>query len=93
MCSEKFYKPCKSDLIERDDKNYQELASNIQEVCRDNNWDSTNISYYQGEYQDVIPRILPRKRKNELGLTFVDPSGDLPDFDVLRYIAEVRPRM
>ena len=24
---------------------------------------------------------------------FVDPSGDLPDFDILHYIAEMRPKM
>lgn len=28
-----------------------------------------------------------------MGLVFVDPSGDLPDFETLQYIARVRPRM
>jgi hypothetical protein len=30
---------------------------------------------------------------NEFGLIFVDPSGDLPDFECLKYIAEMRPKM
>jgi three-Cys-motif partner protein len=91
--SDKFHKPYKIDLIERNDKNCQELIANIKRVGGENKWNTHNISYHPGEYQNVIPQILPSELGTELGLAFVDPTGDLPDFGVLKYIAEMRPRM
>lgn len=91
--SDKFYKPYKVDLIEKKRDNYQALMENVQKACDDNEWGGQVISYHHGKYQEIIPKILDRERDNELGLIFVDHSGDLPDFEILSYIARVRPRM
>jgi len=91
--SEPFYKPYKIDLIEKIESNYHELKANVHQACIENQWGAPNISYHLGEYQNVIPKLLRREKRNELGLVFVDHSGDLPDFNTLNYIAKVRPRM
>jgi len=93
MNSEQIYKRCKIDLIERVEKNYKDLHKVVYKACDENRWHMPNINYHLGEYQEIIPKILKRKVSNELGLVFVDHSGDLPDFDTLSYIAKVRPRM
>lgn len=49
-------------------------------------------------YIEATMKILSKisclpKNEMELGLIFVDPSGNLPDFEILGYIARMRPRM
>jgi three-Cys-motif partner protein len=91
--SEKIRIPCKIDLIECEEKNYSELDSNIQKYCKQNGWDPGNIHLHRGNYEAIVKDILPSINEMELGLIFVDPSGNLPDFEILDYIARMRPRM
>ena len=89
----RFSIPYCADLIEREISNLTELESSIKIRSAQENWPTRNLKFHHGEYQTTIPSLFKRKDKNELGLVFVDPSGDLPDFDTLRYVAEMRPRM
>jgi three-Cys-motif partner protein len=45
------------------------------------------------DYTVMIPQLLPSKDENQLGLFFVDPSTGIPDFDIIAYVSEMRPRM
>lgn len=91
--AESFKLPYRADFIEREEKNISELESAIQHEKDENGWGGENHHFHNGEYQSVIPALLHSKNVKEFGLAFVDPSGDPPDFDVLRYIASVRPKM
>ena len=81
-----------ADFIECKEKNIRELETTISREKRHQHWKGT-ISFKLGKYQDEIYSLLTTKSKKELGLIFVDPSGDLPDFDVLHDISKLRPRM
>lgn len=37
--------------------------------------------------------MFKAKKEYELGIVYVDPSGDLPDFKSLAHISQMRPRM
>lgn len=89
----KFNIPYRVDLIEREMSNLTSLESSIKTRSAQENWPTRNLNFRHGDYQTIIPSLFKRKDKNELGLVFVDPSGDLPDFDTLSYIAKMRPRM
>jgi three-Cys-motif partner protein len=82
----------RADFIECEQANFDELTVNVSAhpifyVNRQ------NINFHHGNYSDVIPKLLNTKRDDELGLAFVDHSGDLPNFDILNYISRIRPRM
>ena len=83
----------RADFIECETKNIEELRSSITSEKQKFGWKATNLHFYNGRYQAVIPELLKRKSYKEFGLVFVDPSGDLPDFDCLKHIATVRPKM
>lgn len=89
----KFGIPYYTDFIEHITDNFTELQSSIQTRSSQENWPTKNLNFYNGKYQQIIPSLFKRKDKNELGLVFVDPSGDPPDFDTLTHIAKMRPRM
>jgi len=77
------------DLIESNPNNYRELENNVKCTPLLN----IVINPHKGKYQDIIPSLLRDIDKNELGLIFVDPSGNPPDFKIMKYISEVRPHM
>lgn len=85
--------PFKVDIIECNEQNYAELKANVKGHCQQNGWDSGNVDFHFGKYENIIPELLPSVNEVELGLVFVDPSGNLPDFETLGYIARMRPRM
>jgi three-Cys-motif partner protein len=80
------------DLIECEPENMDELKVAIEEEINRNQWKTPNISYHLGEYQNEVPKLLPYV-SNEFGLVFIDPSGNIPDFKILNYIATMRPKM
>jgi hypothetical protein len=88
----KFDIPFRADFIECEQTNYNDLVSHVSShpVFYDA---EQSIHPHLGNYEKVVPDLLKSKRDDELGLAFVDHSGDLPNFDKLNYISKVRPRM
>ncbi len=88
----KFDIPFRADLIERE-------ASNIDELKKAISAHSTGasqqgkVNFHHGNYENVVPQLFKTKKDFELGLVYVDPSGDLPDFKTLAHITNMRPRM
>ena len=91
--SGRFNIPYRADFIEHKIDNLTELESTVQTRFSQENWPARDLNFHHGEYQEIIPSLFKKMDKNELGLIFVDPSGDLPDFDTLSYAAKIRPRM
>jgi three-Cys-motif partner protein len=86
--------PYYADFVEANPKNVEALETAIESEKTERGWQCLNMRVHAGRYQEMIPTILPADvDANELGMVFVDPSGDLPDFETLQYIARVRPRM
>ena len=84
-----------ADLIECEETNKQELQNTVAEYCRENGWGDCEerIKFHLGRYQHVIPKLLKGVNDKELGLVYIDPSGDSPDFELINQIAKVRPKM
>ena len=82
------------DLFERVEENYNELVKSLNNCSQQSGWNSSNsVTFHNSEYQNSLSKLLPYKNSKELGLLFVDHSGDLPNFDAIRHVAEMRPRM
>jgi hypothetical protein len=81
-----------ADFIECEPKNISELQFSLESISKEKNWKANSWNFHCGKYQDEIPLLLNGK-SNELGLVFIDHSGDLPDLKTLQYIAELRPKM
>ncbi len=91
---EKFFKPFMADLIEQEEVNYQELHENLHEYCSIKKWNVDKfINFHLGSYENILPRLLGSEDNRELGLIFIDHSGDLPNFDMIKEISQLRPRM
>lgn len=84
--------PYSADFIERQEAHLTELQACIAEAAQRDNWRG-RYHFHQGEYQNEVTTILPKTDDAELGIVFVDHSGDPPHVDALQYIAKVRPRM
>lgn len=93
--SEKVRIPYKGSFIEANAENYQELKIAVQEYSNLNNWDKIDdkITFYQGGHETVIPKLINAIDDKELGLFFIDPSGNRPNLEALKYITKMRPRM
>lgn len=93
--SEKVTIAFQADLVECEETNKQELQNTVAEYCRENGWGDCEerIKFHLGCYQDVLPKLLRDVNDRELGLLYVDPSGDSPDFELISQIAKARPRM
>ncbi len=86
--------PYYAHFLEMNPKNVEELETAINNETTRRGWRCQHVRVHKGQYQKIVPTILTASvDANELGLVFVDPSGDLPDFETLQYIAEKRPRM
>jgi three-Cys-motif partner protein len=90
--AETFTIPYRADFIECEPQNIGELKQTLEILKIANGWKGTEWHFHNGKYQDEIPSLL-KSKSNEFGLVFVDPSGDLPDFDTVQYIAKIRPKM
>jgi three-Cys-motif partner protein len=85
--------PFMTDLIECEDENYTQLEANVAKHCLEKGLDLNQVHFHLGKYEDNVLELLPTRNELELGLVFVDPSGNLPNFETLSYISRVRPRM
>jgi|WetSurMetagenome_2_1015567.scaffolds.fasta_scaffold33560_3 three-Cys-motif partner protein len=88
----KFDIPFRADFIEHEQGNYDALINNASShpIFYEN---KESIKFHLDNYEKAIPNLLRSRRDDQLGLAFVDHSGDLPNFETLNYIAKVRPRM
>jgi three-Cys-motif partner protein len=89
---EQFEIPFTADFIEHKQVNHQELMKHVSAhtVYQQN---KPSIKFHLDNYETAVPALLRVMRADKLGLAFVDHTGDLPNFDTLNYIAQVRPRM
>ncbi len=85
--------PYRADFIECEKVNYDELQIAIQKESSAQGWAVKDIHFYQGQYQQKVANLFRQRNASEFGLVFVDPSGDLPDFETLQLISEKRPKM
>lgn len=90
----KFDIPFQADLVEREEKNLNELKKVISEHPTDFELKG-KINFHSEDYEKVIPDLFKTKKDFELGLVYVDPTGtkDLPDVNILAHISKMRPRM
>jgi len=92
--SEKIQISFEAHFIEKKKKNFQELQSNVRTYAEEKKWNIEEfVHYHHGSYQEIIPNLLGSENARELGLVFIDHSGDLPIFDTINYITRIRPRM
>lgn len=93
--SEKAQIPYRCDFVEANKANAQELNDAIENHARLNNWTEIreNFFLHNKGYEQVIPELFPTRDEKELGLFFIDPSGNKPDLETLKYIARIRPKM
>ena len=84
--------PFKADFIEKEEVNYKEV---VKHVSSHSIYPAKKayIKTVLGNYEIEIPNLLRTKREDELGLAFVDHTGNLPNFEILNLIARVRPKM
>ena len=79
---------CKCDLIEIRQEHCDSLSRNLnQHQCING-----TINIHCDDYAEVLSTLMLPNR-NQLGLIFVDPSGEVPDFEVIGKALEGRPRM
>jgi len=88
----KFEIPFRADLIEREKENIDELKKALS-VHPMGISHQRNIHYHNDDYEKIIPQLFRSKKDFELGLAYVDPSGNLPDIKTLALISNMRPRM
>jgi three-Cys-motif partner protein len=88
----KFDLPFRVDLIEREQQNILELIKAVSAHPVSTSQQG-EIHFYKDQYEIIIPQLLKSKMETELGLFYVDPSGDLPDIKTLAFVSKMRPRM
>ena len=88
----KFDTPFRADFIEREENNFNELKKAVYSHPNYNAGQGSTF-FHLGEYENIIPNLFKSKKEFELGLVYVDPSGDLPDFKTLSYVSTMRPKM
>jgi hypothetical protein len=93
--SEKVKIKYRADFIECEEINRKELQSAVVEQFKENGWleYDERVKLHPGCYQEIIPNIFTGVDDKELGLFFIDPSGESPDFELVNKMARSRPKM
>ncbi|MBL8099089.1 MAG: three-Cys-motif partner protein TcmP [Anaerolineales bacterium] len=93
--SEKVQIPYQADFIEVNNENFQELQNAIKTYSALNKWVgiNTKVFLHNKNYEEAIPKLLASRNDKELGLFFIDPSGNKPNLETLKFIAQARPKM
>ena len=75
--------------------NYRELNEAVNALSHLNNWQEikTKAFLHNDKYEQVIPELFPSRDDKELRLVFIDPSGNKPNLETLKYITQMRPKM
>ena len=89
---QKFDIPFRAELIEREINKIDELKKAISAHPMGVSQQG-KVNFHLGNYESVALQLFKSKKDFELGLVYVDPSGDLPDFNTLAHITNMRPRM
>lgn len=82
-----------AEFIERQKDNLDTLEQTVEAEAVKNHWGTPLVRYHHYDYQSAIPLLFSIVHPNELGLAFVDHSGDIPDWDTLKLISARRPKM
>lgn len=90
---ERFNMKYRADFIECDECKIDQLKSTIEKEALSRNWLISNLVYHHDNYEVVLPNLMSILNPKEFGLLFIDPSGDLPNFDTLGFISNSRPKM
>lgn len=86
--------PYYAHFVEQNEVNLDELKKNTYEQSMLLNWQIENrVEFHEGDYSQIVPSFLGLYDDRELGLIFIDHSGDLPKFDIISEISRIRPRM
>lgn len=92
--SNKIYMPYSAHFIEQSELNIDELKQNFYNQSKIHNWKTENcVDFYPGDYTKILPLLLDSYNDRELGMVFIDHSGDLPNFDTIIEISKLRPKM
>ncbi|MBE0680413.1 MAG: hypothetical protein IH589_00735 [Anaerolineales bacterium] len=93
--SEKVKIPYRADFIETNNDNFQELKDAVKTRFILNSWTEINTKAFlhQKDYEQAIPELFTSRDDKELGLFFIDPSGNKPNLETLKFIAKTRPKM
>jgi len=93
--SEKAQVSYRCDLIEANEENHQELEEAVKHHAHLNDWQDieTKVFLHNNKYEQVIPELFPLRDEKEFGLVFIDPTGNKPDLQTLKHIAQMRPKM
>ncbi len=91
--ADKFRMNYRADFIECNASSMAELQKAIKMAAESMKWRIANIKYHPDCYEAIIPNLLPGVDDKELGLLYVDPSGDLMNFDTIGYVSKARPKL
>jgi hypothetical protein len=91
--SSRFGIPYRADFVEREKANLDQLQALVHSESTKNGWKCSNLTYHHGDYQQIVKALFPDVNRSTFGLVFVDPTGDLPDFETLQLISKRRPKM
>ncbi|WKZ37560.1 MAG: hypothetical protein QY332_06385 [Anaerolineales bacterium] len=93
--SEKAQIPYHADFIETNFDNFQELQNAVNIHFDLNKWTDVNrkVFLHNKNYEQAIPELFSSRNEKEFGLFFIDPSGNKPDLDALKFITKARPKM
>lgn len=92
--SSKIYMPYSAHFVEQSETNISELKQVVHDQSKLHNWQIENrVVFYQQDYSKIVPSLLGLHDDRELGLVFIDHSGELPNFDTISEISQMRPKM
>lgn len=93
--SEKVQVSYRGDFIEEKKDNFNQLGEAIKHHTNLSNWQDIEkkVFLYNDKYEHIIPDLFPSRDEKELGLVFIDPSGNKPDLSTLKHITHMRPKM
>lgn len=85
--------PYRADFIESNPNSIRELRESVDKAGSTHGWKLSDVHFHAGSYQEIAPDLLSTELERELGLIFVDHSGDIPQTESLSSIVQLRPRM
>ena len=92
--SSKIHMPYFAHFVEQSETNINELRQIVFDQSKLYSWQIENhVEFHQGDYSKIVPSLLGSNDDRELGLVFIDHSGDLPNFDTISEILQMRSKM